>query len=255
MKNKVKVILPIYGLSKNLSEKASLSRGLLIRPIDLLKNEHGSFKKYGIHNYSNTLIEINYEYDEDDPNEPYPAVEINFVQKIESALRVYGFGSVGIAAIIFGSSFNTIIRSTHNPLWHDNLKEQLNDFPEFFNKYQKAYNLRPMAFQSYSRSRERVANNDKTVDCCTTLESLFVPRDEWKKSPFILQGLSIMGFEEKERRAVDDLIKYRNSIIHADSRKILNLLGGPKYTLSWFEETFELVRKVLIKFIEKPFEL
>lgn len=112
--------------------------------------------------------------------------------------------------------------------------------------------MRPLAFDTFRRSQDRFANNDKTIDSCTVLESIFVPKGERSKKPFVLNGMKIMSFNSDEIQRIDDLIELRNEIIHADREKILKLHGSVKYTFTWFEETFKLVRQILYRYVEKP---
>lgn len=112
--------------------------------------------------------------------------------------------------------------------------------------------MRPVAFDVYRRSCDRFSNNDRTIDSCTILESLFVPPSERSKKSFILNGLNILKFSTKEIKAIDDLIEYRNAIIHADRNRQLKLLSGSKYTHRWFESVFKLIRKILYDYVESP---
>lgn len=59
-------------------------------------------------------------------------------------------------------------------------------------------------------------------------------------------------FDTNEIKTIDDLIEYRNAIIHADRKRQLKLLSGSKYTHKWFENTFRLIRRVLYKYVESP---
>jgi hypothetical protein len=104
----------------------------------------------------------------------------------------------------------------------------------------------------YRRSCDRFSNNDRAIDNCTILESLFVPINERSKKSFILNGLNILKFSTNEIKAIDDLIEYRNAIIHADRKRQLKLLSESKYTFDWFEDVLKLIRRILYKYAENP---
>ena len=112
--------------------------------------------------------------------------------------------------------------------------------------------MRPVAFDVYRRSCDRFSNNDRTIDSCTVLESLFVPLGERSKKSFTLNGLNILMFSTNEIKTIDDLIEYRNAIINADRKRQLKLLTGSKYTYKWFEDVFKLIRRILYKYVDNP---
>lgn len=257
MKKKQKFLAPIYGLKKSLKGEIKLDKYLLIRQVDLLKKEYKLFEQYGIRANCDAVLEIEYQYNDDNPSEPYPGISLNVVNKFDAALLIYGDnnGGVGIAGIFPARKKRNlgVTLFTAKTRYEEGLESEINDdFSNYYKKFAKAYNMRPLAFEVFRKSRDRFANNDKTIDCCTALESIFVPAGERSKKPFILSGMNILGFSKKDIENIDDLIEYRNAIIHADMNKQLKLLSGSKYTYKWFEDTSKLVRKILYKYAESP---
>ena len=248
--------MPIYGLRKGLKDPLNLGKGLLIRNVDLLAKEYEVFEKHGLKAGYHAVLEINYQYDPNDASEPYPGISIKVINKIDSALLVFGEGNVGTAAILPKSKtpgFIEFLLSNARPRYENCLDKELDkDFVDFYKKFLKAYELRPLAFDIYRRSRDRFANNDRAIDSCTVLESIFVPPGEKSKKPFILSGMKILGFNDKEVKIIDNLIEYRNAIIHADRNKQLKLLSDSRFTHIWFENAFKLIRSVLYKYVEHP---
>lgn len=258
MKKKKKFLAPIYGLKKSLKSEIKLDKNLLVRRVDLLKKEYKLFEQHGIKASCDAVLEIDYHYDDDNPSEPYPGISLNVVNIFDSALLVYGDndGGVGVAGVFpaKGKSLG-ITLFTSKAHYDEGLDKEINDeFITYYNKFNKAYNMRPLAFDIFRLSLGRFANNDKTVDSCTVLESIFVPSGERSKKPFILSGMSILGFNKNEVEAISDLVDYRNAIIHADREKQLKLRSGPKYTYKWFEDTFKLIRNILYKYVESPWD-
>lgn len=245
-------LAPVYGLNEALKENIQLDKNLLLRSIDIYKGEDEKFKKIGLMGSYGVLLEINYRFDQDDSNEPFPGILINIINKFEAALLTYGEGVVGVAAIITSEKPNgTYILNRSKTHFQNNLKGKIDkNFVDYYQKFIKAYDLRPMAFDIYTRSRSRFANNDKTIDICTILESIFVPNGQRLKKPFIVNGVKIMGFTENEIKAIDELIDLRNALIHADSEKLLRLVF--KYNSDWFDNTFNLVRRIIYKYAENP---
>lgn len=256
MNKKQKFLAPIYGLKKSLKEEIRLDKNQLIRSINLLKGEHKLFEEYGIRASCDAVLEIDYQYDADNPSEPHPGISLNIVNKFDSALLIYGDndGGVGIAGIFpaTGKDFGVTL-FTAKTRYEEGLDREIDDdFAIYYKKFAKAYSMRPLAFDVYRKSRDRFANNDKTIDCCTLLESIFVPIGEGSKKSFILNGLNILGFSKQDIEAIEDLVEYRNAIIHADRDKQLKLLSGSKYTFRWFDDTFKLIRRILYRYIESP---
>lgn len=249
-----KYLAPIYGV-KGLKSDIKIDKNIVLRNINLLAEEYKLFEEHGLTANYYVVLEIDYKYDENDSSEPMPAMSLNIINKIDAALVVYGEGTVGIAAIIPTSKNDGLpyILSRTKPNYKEYLnKEITEDFVVYYKKFIKAYNMRPIAFDWYRRSQDRFANNDRTIDSCTALESIFVPKGERSKKQFILNGMKIMGFEKIDVDRIDSLIEYRNAILHADREKQLQLLSGAKYTHSWFEDTFNLMRKILYSYVEKP---
>lgn len=258
MKKKQKFLAPIYGLKKSLKKKVKLDNNLLLRNIDLLKKEYEFFEKHGLRASYKAVLEIDYQYNPDNASEPYPGISLNIVNKFDSALLVYGDGIVGVAGIFpvsKTSGLEGVILYSSKTRYGEGLDKEINDnFVLYYKNFIKAYDMRPLAFDVYRRSRDRFANNDKAIDSCTVLESIFVPRGERLKKSFILNGMNILGFTEENIENIDDLIEYRNAVIHADMTKQHKLLSGPKYTHKWFEGAFELIRKILYRYVEAPWK-
>ena len=257
MKKKQKFLAPIYGLKKSLKRELKLDKHMLLRQLNLFKEEYKLFEEYGIRASCDAVLEINYQYDTDNPSEPHPGISLNVVNRFDSALLVYGDndGGVGIAGI-FPATANKdlgVTLFTAKTRYEEGLDKEIDyGFAIYYKMFTKAYNMRPLAFDVFRLSRGRFANNDKTIDSCTVLECIFVPEGERGKKSFILNGMGIMGFNPDEINRIDDLIEYRNAIIHADRDKILKLLGSAKYAYTWFGSTFELVRRILYLYVESP---
>jgi len=259
MLKKQKFLAPIYGIKFSLKNSLKLNNNLLLRNIDLLKNEGDFFKKYKLLGNYNIVLVIDYEYNSSDSSEPLPGVFIKIINKFDASLVVFGEGKVGIAAVIpdkiSGQFPGGGINFAGKVQYNESLNKELNeDFIVYYKKFSKAYDMRPVAFDVFRRSQDRYANNDKTIDSCIILESIFVPLEERVKKPFILNGMKIMGFGSDDIGLINSLIDYRNAIIHADRKKQLKLLSGQKFTFDWFEKTFKLVRKILFKYVENPWD-
>jgi len=162
----------------------------------------------------------------------------------------------GIAAILpaepGSSGQSTYILSRNSPQYDVFLDKSLIEdrFDVFYNNFLKTYNLRPLAFDLYRQSLIKFTQNDRTIYSCIALESIFVPNKEKSKKPFILNGMKIMGFESSEIKLIDKLIDYRNAIMHADIKKQIELISI--FTTQRFEESFNVARKILNKYIENP---
>lgn len=257
MKKKQKFLAPIYGLKKSLRQSIKLDGGVLIRAVDIFTEEYKHFEKFGLKGSYDGVLEIDYEYDSDNPSEPFPGLFINLVNKIDASLIVFGDGVVGIAGVVPAPneefSGGGILSSSAKPRHEEKLDKEIDEnFAVYYKKFIKAYDMRPVAFDVYRRSCDRFSNNDRTIDSCTILESLFVPFNERSKKSFILSGLNILMFSANEIKAIDDLIEYHNAIIHADRKKQHKLLSGSKYTYKWFEDTFKVIRRILYKYVESP---
>ena len=257
MKKKQKFLAPIYGLKKSPRQGIKLDKNILIRAVDLFADEHKYFGSFGLKGNYDGVLEVNYEYDSENPSEPFPGLFINLINKFDASLVVYGDGVVGVAGVFPAPkedfSGGGILSSSAKPRYEEKLDKEIDkDFAVYYKKFIKAYDMRPVAFDVYRRSSDRFSNNDKTIDSCTILESLFVPPSERSKKSFILYGLNILKFSTDEITAIEDLIEYRNAIIHANREKQLKLLSGSKYKYKWFEDTFKLIRRILYKYVESP---
>ena len=259
MKSKQLFLAPIYGLRNSLKSNVKIDKTLLIRNASILEREDKLFASYDLKEDYKAVLEINYCFDSQDPSEPFPNLFLNTINKFDSSLVVYGDGKVGIAAVFpkdretnfsgGGVLFSSKVQ------YEEQLDKQIDSkFKTFYKQFSKAYEMRPVAFDDFRRSQDRFANNDKAIDSCTVLESIFVPRGERSKCPYILNGLKIMGFDNKEVALINDLIEYRNSIIHADRERQLKLITERKYTHQKFEETFKLIRLILFRFVKAPWE-
>lgn len=253
----IKYIVPIYGVKPLRESPLQLQNDVILRSVRLLDNEQEIFEKHNMRTGYESVLEVNYSFDEDNPSEPLPGISINLLNMIDASLVVYGEGKPGLAAILpaDGSVGGGFILSHYNPSFGDYLDKELNsDYISYFEKFKNAYDMRPLAFDLFRRSQERFTNNDKTIESCTVLESILVPKGEKSKKSFILNGMKIMGFVADEIARIEKLVDYRNAIIHADREKILRLLSGTDYTHSWFEDAFKLVREILYKYVEKPWD-
>lgn len=257
MKTKQKFLAPIYGIRNGVKQSIQLGEGMLLRNIDLLEDEPNFFKKYDLNGTYNCVLELDYKYNEEDPSEPLPGVSLKIVNPFDASLAVYGDGRAGVAALLPSHKDDKFpgldFGFTEKMQYEDCLDREIDEnFQGYYQKFIKAYEMRPVAFDMFRRSQERFANNDKAIDSCTILESIFVPKGEKSKRLFILNGLIIMSFSKDDVILIDDLIEYRNSIIHADRAKQLKLIVERKYTYQKFEDTFKLVRKILFKYVETP---
>mgnify|MGYP001592004209 CR=1 FL=1 len=259
MKKKQKFLAPIYGLKKSPRKIIKLEGNILIRAVDIIKDEYKYFKKFGLNGNYDGVLEINYKFDPNNPSEPFPGLFINLINKFDASLVVYGDGVVDVAGVVPVQneefSGGGILSSSTKPRYEEKLDKDIDEkFAAYYRSFVKAYDMRPVAFDIYRRSCDRFANNDRTIDSCIILESLFIPQGERSKKPFILYGLNLLKFNAVEIKRIDDLIDYRNAIIHADRKKQLKLLTGPKFSHKWFEDTFKLVRKILYKYVESPWK-
>ena len=253
----VKFLVPVYGVKPLKGDPIQLDDGVLLRGVKLLENEHEIFKKHNMRTGYDIVLEVDYSFDEDDPSEPLPGISIRLLNMIDAALVVYGEGRAGLAAILPAddSGYMGFILSQYKPQYSEYLDKEIDSgFVTYFTNFKKAYDMRPMAFDIFRRSQERFSKNDKTIDSCTALESILVPKGERSKKSFIINGLKIMGYEKEQIEHIEKLVDYRNAIIHADREKLLSLLTGATYTSSWFEDTFKLVREILFKYVEKPWD-
>lgn len=255
--NKIKILVPVYGVKTVNDSPLKLEESIILRNVKLLDKEHELFKKHGLRGGYDAVLEIDYSFDENDPSEPYPGIFIRLLNMIDAAFVVYGEGKTGLAGIIpdDASGFAPFTLSNASPRYEEYLDKDINaEFVTYYTNFKKAYDMRPMAFDIFRRSQERFSNNDRTIDSCTVLESILVPKGERSKKSFIITGLKIMGYEKEQIERIEKLVDYRNAIIHADREKLLSLLTGATYTHFWFEDTFRLVREILFKYVEKPWD-
>jgi hypothetical protein len=255
MRNKeLKLIVPISGLGW-IVNNLQLDKDIKIRFLDL-NGEDELLQKSGFNSIKYKCVaEIDYKFDADEASEPYPKVDF-LLKRLESALRIYHPGFIALAGIIAvpnDSPFPYIRNLSVNGHPQYNIeKEKLEKFPDFWKKFNKAYVKKPIAFDMYNKSQDRYAPNDVAIDLSIVLESIFVPeKSRGEKKVFITQGVRILGYDEKDQTMLADLYEYRNSIIHGNLAKQHQLLSGAKYTVIWFEELVELVRKILVNYAEK----
>jgi len=173
-----KFLVPIYGLRSSLKHKIRLDAGLLLRNINLLEEEHKLFRKHRLEGDYKAVLEIDYKYNSKNPNEPLPGISLNIVNKFDSSLVVFGDGKVGVAAIIPSPKSDEfpgggiLFRSkVHYEECLDKVIDE--QFKNYYKKFVKAYDMRPAAFDVFRRSQDRFANNDRVIDSCTVLESIF----------------------------------------------------------------------------------
>ncbi len=257
MKKKQNFLAPIYGSRRSPRTNIKLDKSTMVRPVNVFEEEYKYFEKFGLKGSYDAVLEVNYEYDSDNPSEPFPGLFINLINKIDASLVTYGDGVVGVAGVVPAHneefSGGGILSSSTKPQYEEKLDKEIDEkFAAYYKRFVKAYDMRPVAFDVYRRSCDRFANNDRTIDSCTVLESIFVPLGERSKKSFILNGLNILMFSTDEIKTIDNLIEYRNAIIHADRKRQLKLLTGPKYTYKWFEDVFKLIRRILYKYVDNP---
>lgn len=253
----VKFIVPVYGIKPLKGEPIQLEKDVVLRSVNLLENEHEIFKKHSMRMGYEAVLDVDYTFD-DGASEPIPGISIKLLNMIDAAFVVYGEGKAGLAAILpadDSSGYGGFILSNASPRYEEYLDKEIDtEFATYYANFKKAYDMRPMAFDIFRRSQERFSNNDRTIDSCTVLESILVPKGERSKKSFIVSGLKIMGYEKEKIECIEKLVDYRNAIIHADRERLLSLFTGATYTHSWFEDTFKFVREILFKYVEKPWD-
>lgn len=99
MKRKNKFLAPMYGLRNRLKEPIKLDKDLILRSVNLFEDEHKLFKAFGLNGTYEGVLEIDYEYDENNPSEPFPGLFVNLINKFDASLVVYGDGIVGVAGV------------------------------------------------------------------------------------------------------------------------------------------------------------
>lgn len=248
----VKYIIPLYGIKPLRKTPLQLEPNIILRSVDLLNDEHKLFVQHKMRTGYEAVLEVDYEYDENDPSEPLPGIMLRLLDMFNACLNVYDKGLVGVAAVLpADGDWGGYLISHAKPSYRDYMEKDIDEeFVDFYKKFKVVYVEESMGFDAYRQSRDRYANNDKTKDCCTALEDLFVPKGSFAKKEPVLEGIKKIGYDAAAADRIGKLIDYRNAIIHADKEKVLSLYKDGDYTFSWFEETFELVRYILFKFTQ-----
>ncbi|MCL4353215.1 hypothetical protein M1615_01930 [Patescibacteria group bacterium] len=245
--------IAIYG-GLSLTSNTKLTNGIQVRRI--LPNEENIFKFMNWKSNGRAtcpydwLIEFDYRYDENATDESYPGLLIKY-EYIEYALRLFYKHEIGFAALVINVNnhprnyfiSSKMPSSLSVKKFDDNI-----EFGDFWKKYTKAYQKKPAAYEYFSQTLD-YPNNIKSVLFCSTLESLFVPKEERNnKRKYVVQGITILGFSNIEVKAINDLFDFRNDYAHANKRKQPKLfLGYP-----WWKNCEKLIRKILFKYLEKP---
>jgi len=66
--NKAKSLVPVYGVKTVKDSPLQLEKDIILRNVKLLDKEHEVFKKHGLRSGYDAVLEIDYSFDEDDPN-------------------------------------------------------------------------------------------------------------------------------------------------------------------------------------------
>jgi len=255
-------ICPIYGLGWIASD-LRLGKNVILRFVDNFEKKEGDgFAAIGIRSISyRCLLEITQEYDPNDyNNDPWLDIQ-SIALSIEAALRIYHEGKIGVAAIVYyenSKQQSARILDGFIPNGQEDYqidKTKLEAFPTFFKDFEIVYKEKPVALQYFSRAQQRFNKNDKSIDLCTALESLFVPADSrGAKKVFLTQGVKILGFSSVETQMISDLYDFRNTIIHGDHKQRAAIYTKKKsnYTTSWFEDCENLVMVILQKYVSQP---
>lgn len=255
---KIKAILALYGALR-LKNDIKLDDKIRVRRVDILNNEESLFRFVNWRAYGwatcpyDWVIELDYHYDEDLGSEPYPALLIKN-NYIEYALRLFYKHDVGFAALVVDiNNPNNYFVSNKMPSSVEFEKfDDIIEFSNFWERYTNAYQKKPAAYEYFSQSLN-YPNSIKSVLFCSSLESLFVPDGERsKKRDFVLQGLKVLIFEQKDITIISELFEFRNAYIHVDKKEQLQLYSGRKYRSLWWEECEEVIRKVLFNHVHKP---
>lgn len=256
MKKKIKVLIALYGAlglkgSVKLNKNASIRGIKLIGEDDFFKFTNWNTKGRATCPY-NWIIDLDYEYNANNSSPPYPQQIFIENQHIDYALGLYFQNSVGLAAIIVNPQApkNYIVSDKIGGSLSVNVFDKNISFEEFWKKYIPAYNKKPAVYEYFSRALE-YPNNIKSILFCSSLESLFVPEDEKnKKRDFVLQGLTILGFDKTEQAYISELFTFRNAYIHANKKKQFELNLGSKFLSPWWEKCEKIMRKILFRHIE-----
>jgi hypothetical protein len=259
-KETLRAICPIYGLGW-ISTNLQIQENAVLRFIDLEK-ESKELSAVGLRSISyKCVLEIACDYDpKDHSTDPWLNLQ-SVALNIEAALRIYHEGKIGVAAVIYyrnNQRQSAMILDGFIPNGQEDYqidKAKLEQFTAFFTEFEIAYREKPVALQYFSRAQQRFNKNDKSIDLCTALESLFVPTDSrGAKKVFLTQGVKILGFSPAETQMINDLYEFRNTIIHGDHNQRAAIYSKQKgnYTFSWFEDCERLVRSILQKYINQP---
>jgi len=259
----LRAICPIYGLGWIVSG-LKLNENTTLRFVDELNNESKIIAEIGLRSISyKCLLEITQEYDSKDySNDPWLDIQSTALT-IEAALRIYHEGKIGVAAIIYyenGQQQSSRILDGFIPNSQEDYqidKVKLETFPIFFGHFETAYKEKPVALQYFSRAQQRFNKNDKSIDLCTALESLFVPvNSRGAKKVFLTQGVKILGFSSAEVQMISDLYDFRNTIIHGDHNQRIAIYAKKRsnYTTAWFEDCEKLIRSVLQQYVSRPWQ-
>jgi len=253
----IRILAPIYGLDSIYGRTIVIKQNITIRCVNYEAKEDDLLKSCGLDLKNYTVLDIKYKYKQDNIHEPYPAIQ-SLLNRIESALRTYHPGIVGFAGIISQpkvSPFPICIEKT-TPSGPNQYKIDINKligFPDFYKKFCTAYSKKPIAFHRFNKSCDRApvtkVSEDKIIDYCICLENLFVPSNSRNNSSFVSQGLVILRFSSKDIEMIKTLFEYRNSIVHADFAKQRRV---HVHHTHYYEEIEEIMRKVLLVYIEKP---
>lgn len=258
----LRAICPLYGPSWVVSD-IQLGNGVVLRDVEF-DGESKELTAVGLRSISyRCLLEITQDYDPKDPNDdPWFNIQSTALS-IEAALRIYHEGKVGVAAILYYQDDNrqsARILDSFIPNGQEDYKlnkTELEAFPAYFTNFEAAYIEKPVALQYFSRAQQRFSKNDKSIDLCTSLESLFVPANSrGAKKIFLTQGATILGFSPVEVQMVSDLYDFRNTVIHGDhnQRAAIYAKKRSNYTTTWFEECENLIRSILQKYISNPWK-
>lgn len=255
----LRALCPIYGLGW-IATDIQVGQNATLRFVDM-EVESSEIAEVGLRSISyRCLLEITQEYDPKDTSDPWFDIESTAIA-IEAALRTYHEGKIGVAAIIYyqgDQRQSARILDSSIPNGQEDYKidkAKLEALPIFFADFETAYKAKPVALQYFSRAQRRFSKNDKSIDFCTALESLFVPANSrGAKKVFLIQGVTILGFSAAEVQMIGDLYEFRNTVIHGDhnQRTAIYARRRGNYTTVWFEDCENLIRAILQKYVSKP---
>lgn len=251
----IKIIALIYEYGLISNEPLILENNIKIRRINYIKEPKLIEENLKLPSIKYSYVaEIKYTFDPQNINEPYPNIEQLILAKIEVALRIFSGGAIGFAGIISQPKISPfpIVLNCATPTGGNKYKiekDKLKEFPEFYKKFKIAYEKKQIAFIWFSKSYFEVPVN-KVIDYCICLESLFVPLNSHEKKKFILQGLTLLKLPEYKDK-IEILYDFRNAIMHADDKKISEIIEKYKITKFFYDNCEEILRKILQIYIEK----